>query len=72
MANDRKMYSILKDCDRCRVYGTDNTPLADARVQSVGTEVWLYFRTSRLRDARGHRWIFMTGSQGCLAVSASF
>ena len=52
MANDRKMYSFLKDCDRCRVYGTDNTPLADARVQSVGTEVWLYFRTSRLRDAR--------------------
>ena len=52
MANDRKMYSILKDCERCRVYGTDNTPLADARVQSVGTEVWLYFRTSRLRDAR--------------------
>lgn len=66
IVNDRKMYMILRDCQRCRVFGTDKSPLADARVESVGTDVWLYFKTYHLKDARVRTQVDFYDSQAGL------
>lgn len=45
----------LKDCDSCLVYGTDNRPLAKARVEmgdGSGQGIKLFFTTFKLRSIR--------------------
>lgn len=44
---------ILKDCESCLVYGTDNRPLAKARVEVLDDDrILLFFRYSKLRGVR--------------------
>lgn len=44
---------VLKDCDNCLVYGTDNRPLAKARVDMIDDDrVLLFFQYSKLRSIR--------------------
>lgn len=57
---------ILKDCDNCLVYGTDNRPLAKARVELEGEDnIRLYFRYSKLKSIRIKTFIdFYDGQSG--------
>ena len=44
---------VLKDCDSCLVYGTDNRPLAKARVEIMDDDrILLFFQFSKLRSIR--------------------
>lgn len=44
---------MLKDCEDCLVYGTDNRPLAKARVEVLDEKrVMLYFHNDKLRSVR--------------------
>lgn len=44
---------VLKDCDSCLVYGTDNRPLAKARVEIMDEDrILLFFQFSKLRSIR--------------------
>ena len=43
----------LRDCESCLVYGTDNRPLAKARVElTERNQILLYFRYEKLRSIR--------------------
>lgn len=57
---------VLKDCDNCLVYGTDNHPLAKARVEVTKTgKSELYFRSTKLRSVRFKTYVdFYDGQQG--------
>lgn len=52
MMNKKEMYELLKDCERCKVYGTNDTPLTYARVQTTRNDILLYFKSPYLKDAR--------------------
>ena len=44
---------VLKDCEQCLVYGTDNRPLAKARAEVMDDDrVLLYFKYTKLRSIR--------------------
>ena len=58
----------LRDCDACLVYGTDNKPLARARVE-VGKDgqIRLYFSTYRLKSIRYQTYVdFYDTQQGLI------
>ncbi len=57
---------VLRDCENCLVYGTDNRPLAKARVELSGEErIRLFFRYSKLRSIRVKTYTdFYDGQQG--------
>ena len=43
----------LRDCNSCLVYGTDNRPLANARVEiKQDGSIMLFFQTQKLRSVR--------------------
>ena len=43
----------LRDCNSCLVYGTDNRPLANARVEMKKEGgIMLFFQTQKLRSVR--------------------
>ncbi|MCI8950171.1 MAG: PilZ domain-containing protein [Lachnospiraceae bacterium] len=56
----------LKDCENCLVYGTDNRPLAKARVEMIDEKhVWLFFQYSKLRSIRIKTFVdFYDGQYG--------
>lgn len=55
---------ILKDCENCLVYGTDNRPLAKARVELYGDEsIRLFFRYSKLKSIRVRTFVDFYDSQ---------
>lgn len=44
---------VLKDCESCLVYGTDNRPLAKARVEIMDDDrIQLFFHYAKLRSIR--------------------
>lgn len=44
---------VLKDCESCLVYGTDNRPLAKARVEVIDDDrIQLFFQYAKLRSIR--------------------
>ena len=56
----------LKDCENCLVYGTDNRPLAKARVEMTDeNHIWLFFHYSKLRSIRIKTYVdFYDGQYG--------
>ena len=56
----------LRDCESCLVYGTDNRPLAKARVElTERNQILLYFRYEKLRSIRIKTYIdFYDGQYG--------
>jgi hypothetical protein len=58
----------LRDCDSCLVYGTDNKPLARARVDAVKDgPIRLYFSTYKLKSIRYQTYVdFYDVQQGLI------
>lgn len=57
---------VLKDCERCLVYGTDNRPLAKARAEVMDDDrILLFFHYEKLRSIRIRAFVdFYDRTQG--------